>query len=575
MSKRSGSPPPLPPPKRVHIASPQTAHHAIPFSFDNSFYDELILCIFSHLSWIDLCSAQATNRNWARLATDNELWRKLYLKIFGRTRLRGVRGFIGRMDGREIKPLPGRAKADDLRDWKWMFRISSNWRRGRCSVEQLPSTFTFTANYDEVDLSTQTHILLAGSLTITASSRLSNTPVINISGASDNVHSLVCQSSYGPSHLTALAVDQSPPVANQIRLAAFLATGEFVIFLVNHFQPSPPIRKLTYIPPRRSNRTSPIVQAVYHHPLLITLSQSFTISIYDLSRDSIRHSQSLSSFTSFPPASLVLSTQSSTNYKLVIAYALPVYPTHWSVGATELIIAGPSTPEISSTSTILPASLSFTRDISHPTAEPMTVIATRTARAIDVPQGWMDENKLRAMREQWSRKVAKVVDTQTDGKWVVVAPGDQLLPYTPRSSSSSSASLTSPSPFHCTYRSSSGISSSPFHSSAGLQLYRLSLPSSSSVSAPIPKLTFVRTLHGQSGPVTALALADGRCVSLGYNGSIWVWDLEGGTGAEVAGPQLQADESPSISCAKGTVAFDERRILTAHGDDVVVRRFDV
>ena len=45
-------------------------------------------------------------------------------------RLRGVRGFIGRGDGREVRPLPGRAKAEDVKDWKWMFRISSNWRTG-------------------------------------------------------------------------------------------------------------------------------------------------------------------------------------------------------------------------------------------------------------------------------------------------------------------------------------------------------------------------------------------------------------------------------------------------------------
>lgn len=51
---------------------------------------------------------------------------------YGRARLRGVRGHIGRNDGREVRPLPGRAKVEDgeVKDWKWMFRISSNWRTG-------------------------------------------------------------------------------------------------------------------------------------------------------------------------------------------------------------------------------------------------------------------------------------------------------------------------------------------------------------------------------------------------------------------------------------------------------------
>ena len=60
------------------------------------------------------------------------MWKSLYISEYGRTRLRGVRGFAVRGDGKEVRPLPGRAKADpEIRDWKWMFRISSNWRTGR------------------------------------------------------------------------------------------------------------------------------------------------------------------------------------------------------------------------------------------------------------------------------------------------------------------------------------------------------------------------------------------------------------------------------------------------------------
>lgn len=55
----------------------------------------------------------------------------MYINEYGRTRLRGGRGFIGRGDGREIKPLPGRsAIPEEVKDWKWMFRISTNWRTG-------------------------------------------------------------------------------------------------------------------------------------------------------------------------------------------------------------------------------------------------------------------------------------------------------------------------------------------------------------------------------------------------------------------------------------------------------------
>lgn len=84
------------------------------------------------------------------------------------------------------------------------------------------------------------------------------------------------------------------------------------------------------------------------------------------------------------------------------------------------------------------------------------MIATRRVRSYDVPSGWIDERALRTMREQWGRKVARIADTQTDGKWIVLAPADQL-PLPPSHSMHLSVGTTS----------------------CALQLYRLYLPSSS------------------------------------------------------------------------------------------------
>ena len=322
--------------------------------------------------------------------------------------------------------------------------------------------------------------------------------------------------------------------SHHIRLITFLSSGEFTVFLVNHQAVSQSTRLMSWVPVSRSSRTSPIIQAVYHHPLLITLSESFYLSLYNVTSNTITHTQTLSSFTSFPPSSLVLSSTVPGIFKLVLSYAVPVYPQHWSVGATELIISSSSS---------------------------MTVSTSRTTKAFDVPQGWLNEQKMRAAQEQWSRKVARVADTQTDGKWVVLASSDAL---------------------HIDQQQSGparlGYTPSSLHSPSSLQLYRLYLPSSSNSSSP-PKLTFVRTLHGQIGPVSALALADGRCVSLGVNGSIWVWDLEGGTGAEVSsGESFDPNDLGSLDVSpftKGSIVFDERQIVTAHSGGVEVRRFDI
>ncbi|KAF8161218.1 hypothetical protein B0H34DRAFT_652876 [Crassisporium funariophilum] len=582
MLKRSLSAAPLPPAKRLHTERHHVHLPVQKLSFDNSLYDELILCIFSHLSWMDLCLSQTTNRNWGRLAGDNEIWRNLYLKEYGRTRLRGAKGFIGRVDGREVRPLPGRAKTDEFKDWKWMFRISSNWRKGRCLVETYDQPLhTISINTSPHPHSGKfdraTHIILAGSWTIRASSLPSNRPTMVLVGPrSEEQHILMHEPSRpGVSSITALALDQSPPTSGQLSFVCCLSNGEFSVFQFNHTAPSRPSKRATYQPSRRTPRTSTIIQAAYYHPLLVTLSQSFSLCVYDLSANPIRHTQTLSSFTSYPPASLVLSAPSSSDsYKLVLAYSVPVYPGHWSVGATELMIS--KTSDRPTDTPPNPSLPSFSEDFRYSIPSAMSVTASRSIRAFDVPSGWVDENKLRAMREQWSRKILNVADAQTDGKWVVLAPGDVALSlqgvHSPSPSPSTSGYSSPPSD-----AASHDFVSSSLHSPTSLQLYRLVLPfQSNAISASPPKLNFVRTLHGQTSPVSALALADGRCVSLGLNGSVWVWDLEGGTGAEVA----SADECMTAmdlnqECTKDAVSFDERRIITVRAGKVVVRRFDI
>ena len=429
-----------------------------------------------------------------------------------------------------------------------------SFRLGRCTVERLHATLSEPAQDSH-----QTLIVLTGSLVISASSRSSTSPWICLSslGSRGLFHKLHCPTIHpGLYHITALAQDQSLTTTKNTRIAAFLHNGEFCIFHVDHSNPASSRLQVTHTPIRRSARTSPVFQAVYHHPILIALSESFSLSIYDMSAGAVRHSQTLTSFTSYPPTSLVLSAPGPDMYKLILTYSVPVYPRHWSVGVTEFIISGPSRSPNSITSKLSLSSLPHQSSI----AQPMCVASTRSTRAVDVPQGWMDEDKHRYMQEQWSRKVARVSDTQTDGKWVVLAPADPAV-FTATSSSSPGTSVSNSNPMR-------------FYSPTSLQLYRLSLPSPSpSVSAPRPKLTFIRNLQGHNGPVSSIAVADGRCVSLGADGSIWVWDLEAGTSTEVSGKHSEIFSDTHVD--SGAVAFDERRIVTARGGDIMIRRFDM
>ncbi|KAI0000551.1 hypothetical protein BJV77DRAFT_1058113 [Russula vinacea] len=451
MAKRSLSPAPLPPAKRSHLSTPPApTPHAH-------------LHIFTCLSYTDLCVAQSINRNWARLSLDNQLWKNLYLREFGRLRLRGSRGFGGRRDGRETKISPAQ-------DWKRMFRISTNWRSGRCHASTLDDMSTFPRS--------------------------------------------ICQS---PTRQVGTSGQEQGHKVPRITLA-----GKYTVIFspeLSHPRPS------SFFPPPAQSTADHSV--AYCHPVLVTLSESFTLSVYDVTHEAIQVVHVLTSFTSFPPSSLVLTMPESQTYKLVLTYASPR-------GVTEVIL---------SNATLHSPTSPFT----SPTRPPSLLLSTRSTRAFDIPAGWIDEAKLRVVREQWGRKVGSVAGTQTDGRWVVLAPavqGEARPPggFTP-------ASLP-------------------------LQLYRLSSPPLRAGAGAAPKLTFVRSLLGQTGPVSALALADGRCVSLGVDGKVWVWDLENGWGTEV-GFSAGSSESGE-SALRGTIAFDERRIITAGAaGDVMVRDFDV
>nr|GAT56254.1 predicted protein [Mycena chlorophos] len=434
-----------------------------------------------------------------------------------------------------MKPIPGRAQQPpEPKEWREWFQISYRWRTGRCTTQELIGGI-LEPRSGAAATSTPHHILLAGSTTIIASSEASGCPQIHYLQAAANQTLRCGSSSPHPQtfHITAIALDQSPPaLSGLLRLAVFLSTGEFIIFAIHPSNPVATTRKFHHIQRRRNGQ---VVQAVYHHPLLISLSDTFVLNLYDLSSDTVRHSQTLSSVSTFPPSSMILSTQApapaprSLVYKLVLTYAVPIYPLHLSLGVTELLISSHASSD----------SMSFTP---LPNTAPLTVFSTRTARALDVPQGWIDQDKLRIMKEQWGRKLLRIQATQSDGKWVVLAPGEQVA-STPSNAASGPQVTTIPT-----------ISGT---SAASLQLYRLFLPAVTSIASPPPKLTFNRYLEHTAGTVSSMSLADGRCVTLGKN-SVCIWDLESGTSAEVALPTSMRDEGQG-----GTIAFDDRRIITS------------
>lgn len=246
------------------------------------------------------------------------------------------------------------------------------------------------------------HVAFAGGFLIAASPLPSPSPQISLQISNEIAcsFSASCIPTHPPCKITAVALDQSQPSGSNHRLAVFYSTGTFCLFQVSPSNPKDSKEVLSYTTLLPRQRGGPIVQAVYHHPLLISLSSLFNLCIYEVpSFDAagplqVRLAQVLTSFTSYPPTSLVLSRPSAQLYKLILAYTVPVYPQHWTIGVTELIISS------------------------------FSVQSTQSSTAFDLAPGWTSipqEDLLVTLNDRQLLKLPIVSCTSTDGRYVAVA----------------------------------------------------------------------------------------------------------------------------------------------------------
>ena len=116
--------------------------------------------------------------------------------------------------------------------------------------------------------------------------------------------------------------------------------------------------------------------------MLVTLSESFTLSVYDLTHPRI------------------------PNLQVDINLCEPRLPSTLERGRYR-----------SHSNAALHAPTSA---FTSPTRRPSSLLlSTHSMRAFDIPAG------LRVVREQWGRKVGSVTGTQSDGRWVDLAPAVQ------------------------------------------------------------------------------------------------------------------------------------------------------
>ncbi|KAG8934386.1 hypothetical protein FRC01_003343 [Tulasnella sp. 417] len=159
-------------------------------------------------------------------------------------------------------------------------------------------------------------------------------------------------------------------------------------------------------------------------------------------------------------------------WKLLLVYCSPIYPSHWLPAASELTLSSSPASQLG-------------RSNSNPTS--MTITGSRKSKSLVAAHGWISDDQRAEMEAEWARKMGSVDVVETDGKFLVAAAGK---------------------------------------GDNTLQVYRLHYRGEL-------KLQYLRTLEGHPGGIAAMKVADGRCVSVGRDGRLKVWDLEAGWDVEV------------------------------------------
>lgn len=301
-------------------------------------------------------------------------------------------------------------------DWKRMVRLGTNWANGNVLEASLPLPLPPSPiSRPSEPGPAEHHLALFPSFICTASP---TSPLVHVYGVGSEPKPLGIvppppgwSSPNRPDNVTAICADEAvqPPDGAAdgrpvlpARLAIFYASGGFAIVKLRFDGRLVWTRESVWDRRTRPRRTGvqddgdPVVLAAFHHPVLVTCTLSFHVSVYMLSQ-SVSLVRTLHSDVAFHPAALSLAPHGSS-YRATLTYCTPVYPSSWTVSVQELAVE-----------------LGHGGEVRR--GECYRVRSGRSRRAVT----------------EWPRRldpvdaVSRAVGVGTDGRWVVLAGEDSVI----------------------------------------------------------------------------------------------------------------------------------------------------
>ncbi|ORY10572.1 F-box domain-containing protein [Clohesyomyces aquaticus] len=293
--------------------------------------DELLLRILGFLPVADLPSV---SHKFYRISSDSQIWKASYYNRFVRPRASRIPGMKDRGVSNHLSYSSKLAKwldEGDLvkkgpdTDWKGRYKLRHKWSRGQCAVREIP-----VSNSPPVPpLLARMHdgiIFTADS--ISGLRAWSTKKEWELLASTD----LVMRGTEPARSPTSLAVDLHERDDRDQRLAVGFSDGSFTIFEFNAKD-----KTLVLLFNHAASINGKLAALAYSSPHLLTMTDGQLLSLYTFADGPLfppRLLHSLRSHTMWLPISLAVRT-SSASVTAAVAYALPTYPTGWTVGIQE------------------------------------------------------------------------------------------------------------------------------------------------------------------------------------------------------------------------------------------------
>lgn len=322
-----------------------------------------------------------TSAHLHRLANDALIWKSLFLRHFATSKA--------------TQKLSARAQ-DEGSQWKALYRLQTNWKEGQASASYIlrhnvlpqppplnipiasqvpitsiiqerrqPSMVQFIGNHVFTASTSPTHTVPRISL-----HRLGTTADHQKELGSFAPDSLVAWYSERPHLLnrhpisvTELRLDEGQQITStnrlaQVRLAVFYSSSQYVLLRIHIEEPNERLKVVeehAHLDMPLLDRPDPILDARFHLPLLVTVSERSVLRIHHIALDPetgdfdvLLTQAALQSQLCWRPLTLNLRRKSKSTFRFDIVYSTPWFPSSFTIALQEFKLLLPAASQDSS-----------------------------------------------------------------------------------------------------------------------------------------------------------------------------------------------------------------------------------